>query len=292
MNSMDGFVNFEKQLNAMYENHYCIDSGFCKCYPNCSGGIAEQNKFYSDRAKTGEKYGNDPSTPKIVFAGLEGIRPDVVGRVQEIDMSDETSKPSLDATNNHYRGVRYVLAYLMRKFEGAELPKNAGVNLENNYIGEIDDQEYLKSFCLTNLYKCAFGSNGKKSALTHSKGMKDNCYKIFLDEINILRPDILVIQVVSNRPPKLWDIMKKEYYAKLIKGDENKNNTSVYKLIYPDNHIPFYCVWTYHGNGAPYYRREGGVFVNNPKYIENELNPVLDATIKELKNDSRLKRNF
>lgn len=130
----------------------------------------------------------------------------------------------------------------------------------------------------------------RTSKLPHSREMEKNCINIFFDEIDTLKPDLVVIQVVSNCPKEFWSKMKEKYH---YEGTEDKpikcakrngvdnTNTSLYKLMY-DDLTPFYCLWTYHGNGAPYGNKESR-FVNNQKYITEELNPVLDSTITELK---------
>ena len=142
----------------------------------------------------------------------------------------------------------------------------------------IDDKQYLSSYCLTNIYKCAFGKG--KSALPHTEGMKKHCQDIFVEELKILHPDILVIQVVTSRPDILQLNVLKEKFVKAeeIERVDRNYNTISYKFLRKDG-TPLYCIWTYHGNGGPYYRKQGGVFVNNKKYIEKELNKVLDATI-------------
>lgn len=285
-------VDYAKKLNEMYKEYYCRDEGRCKYWKDCTGNgenLCNQNKFYSDRVKVGENYGKDLAIPKIVFAGLEGVHADSLGaRIPEIDLASEHSKPSLNVNYPHYRGVRYVLAYLLSKYFNETEPADA-------FAETLNDSNYtrfLTMFCLTNLYKCAFGKG--KSGLDHTVGMKKHCLEIFMKEIDILKPDILVIQVVTNRPPKLWKGMLEKYCGcnvpvkTAVRDGRENTNTSVYKLYHQDDGTPFYCVWTYHGNGGPYPQKKGGIFVNNEKYIKTELNPVLDATIDALRKDSEL----
>lgn len=270
------YDEYVKQLDEMYDGIYCNEScgNRCEHWEKCKPNDPNKPvKFYFDRVKVGKEYGT--IYPKILFAGLEGVYGQVVDyRIPQI------IEPSLTAFNNHYKGVRYVLSYLLSKFTDNTPPQNSS----SDELNQEQYNEHLKHYCLTNLYKCAFGKPDKNSGLTHTVEMQNECYKIFLKEINILRPDIVVIQVVSNRPKNLWKSMVKAYGNKeeLLKSAKRNTNTSVYRLMYDDG-TPFYCIWTYHGNGAPFAKQRGGRFGNNNiEYIETELNPVLDEVIKQI----------
>ena len=276
-------VEIVSKLNKMYDEYYCKEQGYCKYFEECRKGRKKEfyPQFYSDRVKVGAEYGID--SPRIVFVGLEGVHADGTRQIPEIDINDEWSRPSLVETNNHYRGVRYVLSYLMCGILGKDKPRNATVNALDG------DQVYLNKYCLTNIFKCAFGKG--KSGLPHTESMQEHCPGIFKEEMEILRPDILVIQVVTNRPDFLSIKKMNENYSKggtpqLIKDYEKRPNTAAYKLYYDDGKS-FYCIWTYHGNGGPYPQKKGGVFVNNLKYITKELNPVLDEVINQYLKESK-----
>lgn len=280
--------NLVDSLNKMYERHYGKgNSCTCENWGKCSDSQnVTELKFCFDRLKIGEEYGKNKSIPKIVFCGLEATREEkaklpyastVQKRIPEIDVKDKYSQPSTEAYNNHYRGVRYVLSYILAPFFGEDFPKSA----KEAELKKFNDNRYMKNFCLTNIYKCAFGR--EKSGLTHNAEMQYFCPKIFFDEIDILEPDILVMQVVSDLPKGFWTNAKERY-----RGDGNplqrakrNTNTSVYRM-FTNTNKPFLWVWTYHGNGGPYARKgNGGVFVNNQKYISEELNPVLNRVIEE-----------
>lgn len=271
------------RLNEFYNTRYGCDctEHRCKHWNQCRQTIPHSTKptdtikFYYDRVKVGDKY--DTNYPRVLFCGLEGAHSNAKHhRIPPISADNPNSKPSLDAINNHYRGVRYVLSYLMAKLSGQNPPSNATkTELDNPaYV------EHLRHYCLTNLYKCGFAL--KKSGLPHSKTMKQECYKIFLNEIDILRPQFVVIQAVSQVPPDFWGAMQKRYGDKeaiLINRAARNDHTAAYQLQYDDG-SPLYCVWTYHGNGFPFPDKSGGVFPNNTLYLNAELNPVLDAVVK------------
>ncbi len=89
-----------------------------------------------------------------------------------------------------------------------------------------------------------------------------------------MQPDVLIIQIVANKPIDFWKNFITRYgeSEKPIKGDGNKNNTSVYELKHTSGK-PFLVVWTYHGAWLRFHGEE---------YRET-LNPVLETTLEKLK---------
>lgn len=281
------FSDYCALLNRMYDNEYYTDKdGYCRFFSECKKNINEPVKFYSDRVKIGEKYGEcyeGKKTPKMLFCGLEGVHKGInETKIPSIDNENGLSKPSLTATNMHYRGLRYVLSYIMSGLFQIRQPNDATLHELDNPVFK----EFLNYYCLTNIYKCAFSE--RTSGLPHSKEMKHNCYELFFSEIDVLKPDIVVLQVVSGCPPKMWEAMKRRCErVEIISRAERNDNTSVYRMYNKDTKKAFLCLWTYHGNGAPYCRKENSEnnarFANNLKYIKEDLNPVLDKTVEELK---------
>ena len=263
----------------MYEKIYSCN-GKCNCFNECK----EKNndvKFYSDRVKIGKFYGD--RYPKILFAGLEGVYDGPNYGIPEIN---QNSTPSLSARNEHYRGVRYVLSYILSEYDGIQKPKSAKMC----DLDRIEYTNHLQYYCLTNIYKCAFAM--QRSRLPHSKSMKNNCPQIFIKEIDILHPDVVIIQAKKDVPEQLWHSFCNTYNDGKTpeRLDMQDGYTSCYQMRYEDG-TPFFVVWTYHGNGFPYARMRGGIFVNNKEYIQNQLNPVLDSLIQSLKS-SNDKRNY
>ena len=256
-------VSLSQKLQKMYENYYERDS--CKYQHKCMEDLCDKRiKFCCDRVKLGEQYGKDPNIPKIVCVGLEGIHDKCGNKVIK-----GISLPSDEAWNPHYKGVRYVLAYLLCSFENKEKPKNSRKNTLIEY------QDTISQYALTNCYKCAFGKPTTDRGLEHSKAMQRNCQEILFNEIDILQPDILIIQIVNNKPINFWKNIVTRYGGseKLVKGDGNKNNTSVYELKY-NSGKPFLVVWTYHGAWLRFHGEE---------YLKQKLNPVLEAVLEKLK---------
>ena len=92
---------YKSRLEALYNE--CYGSGGCKFFSECEKGISKSCTFRFDKAKLGAKYGDTTEIPKIVFVGLEGLN-----RHQGIEKPE-----TVNCYNPHYKGVRYVLAYLL-----------------------------------------------------------------------------------------------------------------------------------------------------------------------------------
>ena len=263
------------RLNAMYEDVYDKENHCCRHWTLCKS--KEPVKFCFDRVKIGEKYGT--TYPKILFVGLEGVRKGVADyRIPPISRDNDNSKPSLSVYNNHYKGVRYVLSYLLAKLSN-EAPPASGKKRD---LSQPPYTEHLKHYCLTNLYKCAFGDPQKSVGLMHTDAMKKQCPEILFSEIEILRPDMIVIQAVAGLPEHFWERLKTRFHCNgdFVISAQRNDNTSAFRLYYDDGQ-PFYCIRTYHGNGFPYPDRHGGVFPSNAEYIHTELNPILDAVVRQ-----------
>ena len=95
---------YVSRLESLYKEYY--GNGGCQFFSECEKGISEKCTFRFDKAKVGAKYGKKPEIPKIVFVGLEGRN-----RHQEIEKTETN-----EYYNPHYKGVRYVLAYLSSSY--------------------------------------------------------------------------------------------------------------------------------------------------------------------------------
>ena len=118
-------MNYEEALKEMYKEYYTGDGGQCRCFDQCKNGIDEPCKFSSDKAMVGKKYGIDSSVPKIVFIGLEGLDKKA-NRLEPVFRTvKDIIPPNREVYNPHYKGVRYVLAYLLGGITNKRKPLNA-----------------------------------------------------------------------------------------------------------------------------------------------------------------------
>ena len=264
-------IDYKRALADMYASEFYTDDGKCKFYNECKSSVdTPECKFCSDKANFGELYGEDPSIPRIVVVGLEGLGKQ--GIVSEIE------KPSLSAYNSHYKGVRYVLAYLLSEWLAKEKPTNSLKAVLQTYSDET-----ISKYVLLNCYKCAF--KDKSQGLPHTNSMMKNCVNILLREIEILKPEILIIQVVSGRPEQLTELLSNRYGYDNNKPIIGGDHTGLYKMRIPDNEADTLVLWTYHGSGSPI--KDNRAWTNDNgkgcRYIKGELNGVLDRTIEEYK---------
>lgn len=262
--------DYVDKLEKMYEEFYTGEGGYCRYFDECRKGIGDKPcKFKSDKARVGEYYGNS-GVPKIVFVGLEGLNVHTL-----VDYPDDS------AYNTHYKGVRYVLAYLLSPFIGKEHPNSVLKRCLKNYT------EYtIKYFALLNCYKCAFGDNPRSR--THTSSMQKNCQEILFREIEILDPDIVVFQVKSKRPENFTEKLKDKFdYGtsdNLIYGNDD---TGAFRYSLPSGK-KFIWIWTYHGSGRTYSNKQGWACndESGKVYREKELDPVLNKVIETLKNQN------
>ena len=271
--------DYVNALEKMYEGYYTGDGGRCRYFDECRKDIGDNPcKFASDKAMVGEEYGNDSSVPKIVFIGLEGLDKDE-DRL-DAHVVKNIINPNHKVYNPHYKGVRYVLAYLLSGITGKNKPQNALKAALKKY------NKSTEYFTLLNCYKCAFSD--KSQGLPHTDAMKERCQEILFKELDILKPDIVVFQAINNRPidfeNKLDRIFGSSTTIKQLYGKDGDKKTAAY-LYYPQPDQPLIWIWTYHGSSDPDPNKRA--WVNDNKngnvYITEQLNPVLDKAIEVFK---------
>lgn len=220
----------KKELNEMYRKAF---ENCEKCnYEHCS---ARRKKSkckikYDYAAHLGEKY--DEGEYKVLCVGKEGY-----GEHKEVENAIPIFNPDTNkkCANPHYLGTIYTLALL----DGKE-PASAtfGDLKEFNKIHEY--------YCLTNYFKCAFLKENDDPKNVHglsvTKYMKDHCYEILLKEIEILKPDLVVIQGKFTTNP-FWNALEKEYEAEIL-YENAKGNISLYK--YTLKNQTFCILWSNH----------------------------------------------
>lgn len=221
-------ADYKAALDEMYRKHYA--SGRCPYYEECFACAGSEPKFAFDfAAKVGVKYG-EPGSPKILIVGQEGK----TGH-QEVGKTTESIDPGSGANNDHYRKTLYTLALLF----GRDTPLGyANADL-------VIHEDLLQRFCLTNYFKCAIsgGSESDCRGLHHTRAMKDNCYHLLEKEIDVLEPDIVVIQGKST-PEPFWTV-----YGEGVRINGNRTKEYDTLSLYRHNHKngkPFYILYSYH----------------------------------------------
>ena len=224
---------YESLLNEIYEKHYSADNGKCKHFAECSNGQVLCDGLIYNRAKLGKYYGNG-QYPKVMVVGKEPIT----------ENREITQTASLDeADNPHYRRTLYTLATVLK-----EEPDGDSYSDLKKY------EELLDYFCLTNYFKCSFTEteeiDGVKKAKKNSgvftnSIMRKECWNVLIDEIAVLKPEIIIIQGTSYSND-FWKQIKTFYgESGLPKGDYKMDYEELTKHKY-ENGEPLYIVWAYH----------------------------------------------
>ena len=257
------FDFYKDQIQEIYgEDNVCPRYDECRKdikYKNCNKII---DKFVFDRARIGELYGVETNVPKIVMVGIEGFSSEkIITKVINPAFTD-------DAVNPHYRGVKYVLAYLLADFLEKDKPQP---RITKKGVSWVNDA--LKRYALCNLYKCAFvpeNEPNKEKGLCHTNAMSSNCINLLIKEIRILEPDIVVIQ--SSDCGVFKETMRAELYQcfnckKVLDIQGSRANLYQGKI----NSKPIVFIQTMHGADWTFKKHD---------YIENCLNPILDKAIE------------
>ena len=230
-------TQYISELDTLYlEETYC-KNGCCPFFQQCSENM-ERPKIKCDYAtRVGENYGQG-NYPKVVIMGQESVH-----------YHNEHMPPAQslkDANNEHYRKTLYTLAMCLKGIQ----PKAYSVKALKNY------EFLLTHYCLTNYYKCAFSDDKDKvNGLDHSKSMKENCYKILLKELDILEPDLLVVQGKFTTR-HFWDSLDERYgEGKRIWGNYEKETDTISLYQHTMNKKPFYVLYSYHPSAIHYWSK-------------------------------------
>jgi len=250
--------DYRNCLNDVYNSHFC--SGQCAHFSKCKKGQIDDGLFFN-RAKLGSKYGED-MVRKILVVGKEPI----------MENREITQPAPLDqAKNDHYRRTLYTLATIY------------DTQPNSDKISDLDDyKRFLDYFCLTNYFKCSFTEtvkedgekkSKKNSGIDTSKVMKKECWKILIDEIDALKPEIIIIQGMSYSNA-FWHKIEERYGKNRLRKREYKIGYE--QLTKHDNGPgggPLYIVWAYHPTARfPYSWNQR---LENLQYVLDKLRELL-----------------
>lgn len=170
-------------LKTVYEKVYA-EKGFgqyiCPCFEKCKrNGFDYDSSFICNKsAKIGKYYSQQRI--KIVFIGKEDV-----SAIKDLEKPAEFT----DTKNQHYRGLKLILAALLDEYDVDKLT--------NEYVYVKGEESLHERFALTNQYHCAFKTkeqDGKRHGIKTSETMWENCAKIVKLELEVLHPDVVVIQ--------------------------------------------------------------------------------------------------
>ncbi len=213
------------QLKELYEKRW-YKNGICKMFDDCRGKkIPKDYWLLFDRTvRLGDNYCmlfNDKPL-RIVFMGKETL-----------GFSDHVVRPALmsdfpEGLNRHYAVTLKTLRYMLNA------DKNA---LTNDTV--------LSMYSLTNLYSCAFCNYPEQTqGIPNSTTQIRNCLTLKKEEMEILKPTVLVLQTKDIRANDLYEdaidveIVLPDNYGKLKYS--NKNECYIIESCHPSNkHHPW-----------------------------------------------------
>lgn len=179
-----------QSLTKFYDRLY--SDGKCSHYQECSKECKFQLNFY--RGRIGSHYGE--GIPKIFIVGREPVFPKNYNG-EKISYSVTEPCTLADAGyNDHYLRTFYTVAQLTMK---DNLPKSYQKN------DMIDYENVRHNFFFTNFFKCVFTDTPDRTNKSESPFMCQNCGKILLKEIELLKPDIVILQ--GKAYGKIWDLI-------------------------------------------------------------------------------------
>ena len=220
-------------LENLYNKQY--KTGVCNCFEKCRcNNFDYDSSFICNRsARIGKQY--EQQKIKIVFIGKE-----------DVSRLTELKEPAsfIDTKNQHYRGLKLILASLLGCFDVEKI-----TNKETYVEGE---ETLHEKFALTNHYHCAFkakSQNGKNHGLKTTSTMWDCCAPIVKHELEVLRPNIIVIQSGWSAKKKLSNQARIDGIAHYFSDEwtitEDTNIFGLYEAIHTSGRI-CYIIGSYH----------------------------------------------
>ncbi len=231
--------SIEMKLKDMYDEHFCCD-GRCKCFNDCSKKMDfdyESSIICNRNLKVGKYYGEKT---KVLFIGKENTH-------RSESLTPVEPESFLTQKNQHYKRTKFMLSAFLDECNEADINNYDGYNFTSS-----NEDTLHKYFALTNHYHCAYKKKAdanKYHGITSDNTMWYNCVEIVRKEIEILEPDVVVIQSGWSAKEKAlkdirkyfsenWDV-KQDKLVGLYKA-ENKESGRVCYVI-GSYHPSFHC---------------------------------------------------
>lgn len=211
-------------LNDMYKIQYSneVRNGqnkyaVCQCFSKCKTcDFDYDSSFICNKSlKLGEWY--ERAKIKVLFIGKEDVSRNTEDILRPASFSD--------VKNQHYIGTKHILAALLGYCSADDI-----TNYRNKEIHFKEEEHLHKQFALTNHYHCAFknkSQEGKNHGIRVSDSMWKNCASIVRNEIEILQPDVVVIQAgwsAKRKMPSKTRVKDVEFYFDKEKWTVTEND--------------------------------------------------------------------
>lgn len=234
-------------INDMYNDQYSevvynLQNKYevCSCFSKCKlcNFTYSSSIICNKSLKLGEWYKN--AKPKVLFVGKEDV-----SRITEGGLSPASF---LEVNNQHYIGTKYILASLLGYCNADNITtyKNKGIHFN-------EEKCLHKQFALTNHYHCAFktvSQEGKNHGIKSTNTMWNNCALIVRKEIELLHPDIVVIQAGwsanENKSSKSRIKGIEFYFGEEWKVSEKDDAFGLYEARHKVTERVCYVIGSYH----------------------------------------------
>lgn len=221
---MSSHIDYEDFISKnIYPNNICAH------YQDCCNSTTYENRLRFYRVRVGSHY-NDESI-KVLIVGLEDVGSNNAYTCHEPCTMKEAGY------NPHYLRTFYTVAHIL-------LDEN---KWPTDYIQDIRQHRFEKlrhRFAMTNYYKCVFSNNDKRTGKKHTKEMEQNCSEHLQKEIEMLKPDIVILQGKNHR--HFWKSIR---YSEVCRSKININSKTYDLGLYKACSLmdkPVYIIDSYH----------------------------------------------
>ncbi len=241
---MSELNRIELKMKEMYDEQFDCN-GKCKCFDDCSKKMKfdfESSIICNRNLKVGNRYGEKT---KILFIGKENTN-------RSTSLIPVMPANFITQTNQHYKRTKFILSALLSECDEDDI---------NNYDGYAfiskNEETLHKYFALTNHYHCAFKKKvdaDKYHGIESNNTMWYNCVEIVRREIEILEPDVIVIQSGWSAKEKcLKDISR--YFGESWEVKQDKL-IGLYKAENKESDKVCYVIGSYHPSFHLWHRPE------------------------------------
>lgn len=246
---------YKEKLEKLYREFYSGSNGYCMHYADCISGMKAKETAHtiacSWSARVGDNYGKYPACPQVLIIGKEDVKAHL-----ELEPPASFSIQK----NTHYRGTNDILAALLGVTDAVE--KN-GRKYKMPIRGTTEKLDTL--YALSNQYHCAFKDSGGNQNVPTNDTMWYNCSELLKREIDILQPDIVVIQSGWSIKPGA----EKDIQCYFSDGD-----------VKPDMQTAG-LFWLYNQQGKKVRCIIGSYHPCYPKWLSGDNEKILNSCIKQ-----------
>lgn len=223
-----------ERLEKAYSEFYCETEGQCKFWVECKKGLPNQ-LIRAHKAQVGDDYAS--TYPKILVVGLEPVFREGIPKVYRVEKVCSLADAGY---NPHWIRTYYTIVRLLGDAEQqvAQYAYDKATMQDQKY------ESFGRKFAFTNYFKCVFSEEAKRSQKPHSPAMSQNCVNLLLREIEILEPDLVILQGKFGNC--FWNKIKWESVEERRTRVKGRTFTQGLYKCYLNDKRSFLCLAAYH----------------------------------------------